>query len=195
MAPRSPEEELAVQATAILAEYVRTPTTDLLKKLAPVIVELRSHHRLNDGSVDWSGRSPAYRKIIAEIYRDAHVSDDGLDRLQTALRYHVGNVLRERAPSNDLQRAGLTDVSPRERTTTSRQAFQAMKEASAPRQDIPRLTAYAQALLEYVDEAAACDLTAKENEAARIALQSVQSRAAELLVRLRDAGRNTPTRK
>ncbi|MBP2323340.1 hypothetical protein JOF56_003725 [Kibdelosporangium banguiense] len=184
---RKSVSELTSEAVAILKKYLKNPRTEHLRELAPVIVELRSNFNLEDGRVDWSGRSPGYREAIADVYKKARVPQDDLDRLQTALRYHVGNLIRERVPKQELTSVGLTSVKPKERIQNTRDAFQAMKEAASPRDDIPRLAAYAQALLEYVDETCIPDLKPEEVEASLLAMEAVQTRSAELLVRLKDA--------
>ena len=58
---------------------------------------------------------------------------------------------------------------------------------AAPRQDAARLTAYAQVLIEYVDEDALGDLRPERAVATRMALEAIQGRSAQLLVRLADA--------
>lgn len=178
--------ELVDDATEIVRRYMRSHRTSDLKDLAPVVVELRSQFRLEDGRQDWSGRSPGYRQAMADVYARARIPKDQLDTLQSALRYHVGNILRERASKDDLISVGLTTVAPKERIQTTRDALHAMKEVSAPRQDVARLAAYAQALLEYIDDATIPALPPERAEASKLALEAIQRRAAELLVRLAD---------
>lgn len=185
-------DELAAEATAIIKRYLKNPRTDFLRELAPVIVDLRAHFTLEDGRPDWSGRSPGYRQVMIGIYEKTRLSGDDLDRFQSALRYHVGNLLRERASKDELISVGLTTVAPKERVQSTRDALHAMKEAAAPRQDLARLAAYAQALLEYADEAAIPDIDPERAEASRLALEAVQQRASELFVRLRDAREAAP---
>jgi len=172
---------LADQATEILRAYLRDHRTDRLRDLAKIVVELRGSHTLEDGRADWSGRSPVYRQTMADIYARAKVPADNLDTVQAALRYHVGNLLRESASGDDLEAVGLSKIAPRQRLATRRQAVQAQAAAAAPRQDIARLTAYAQALLDFVDPSAIPGLAPERAVAARLALEAVRERAEELL--------------
>lgn len=103
--------------------------------------------------------------------------------MQAALRYHVGNLLREKASREELASVGLGVISPRERLAKTRQAFAAMVRASgnAPREDVARTATYAQALLEYVDDHAVGKLTPEQAIAATLALRAARRRADELL--------------
>lgn len=187
--------DLVREAARIVREYQKHPRTPLLKELAPVIVELRSHFTLKDGRPDWSGRSPEYRQCMSDIFAKARVPADDLDRLQSALRYHVGNILRDRATKDELLSVGLTTVKPKERIQNTRDALQAMKQTSAPRYDVARLTAYAQALLEYIDDRVVARLDPDRAEASRLALEAIHSRAEELLVRIPGAKEGRRTRR
>jgi hypothetical protein len=187
MSHAAPVEDLADQAIRVLREYLSDHKTDRLKELAPLIVDLRGSFHLDDGRPDWSGRSPGYRQVVADIYTKARVPEDKLDTVQAALRYHVGNLLRERTPPDELAAVGLKARSPKERLANHRQALAAQRELAAPRGDAARLAAYAQALTEFIDEDAIPDLPPERAVATRIALEAVQSRSAQLLVRLADA--------
>ncbi len=83
-------------------------------------------------------------------------------------------------------------VAPKKRLATARQAIQAQRRESAPRQDVARLAAHAQALVEYIDQDAIAGLPPERAVAARLALEAVQSCAAQLLVRLADAAAGAP---
>lgn len=181
-------KKLVDEGVALLSRYLADPHTEDLKNLADVIVRLRGLHHLEDGRTDWGGRSPAYRQSMADLYTRARVPSDKLDTIQAAIRYHVGNLLRERAQGRELEAVGLSPVAPRQRLATARQAIQAQRKLAAPRQDVVRLAAYAQALVEHIDADAIPGLAPERAVAARIALEAVQSRAAQLLVRLADAG-------
>ncbi len=176
----------------VLRRYLESHRTEDLKQLARIVVQLRGEHTLEDGRKDWSGRSPAYRQSMADLYTRARVPKEDLDTLQAALRYHVGNLLRERANGEELAAVGLSTVAPKKRLATARQAIQAQRRESAPRQDVARLAAHAQALVEFVDEDAITTLPPERAVAARLALEAVQTRAAQLLVRLADAAAGAP---
>lgn len=182
----SPEsvDELVEEGARLLADYVRDPRTSLLRKLAPVIVELRSRYTLEDGRPDWGGRSPEYRAQMASLYNRAGVPKDQLDTVQAAMRYHIGNLLRERASSDELLSVGLTATAPRQRNSASREAVAALAAAAGgktPRADVDRLAVYAQAILDFLDEAAINRLPADRSRVAQMALERVRERAEELL--------------
>ena len=137
-----------VDAAALdLGGYIQTgrQRTDLLKRAAGTIVELRQQFTLEDGRTDWSGRSPRYRAAIAQVYFRAHVPDDKLDTVQAALRYHVGNVLRERAEADELAAVGLSATSPKARIDRIRAVTVAL--ANEGKADPLRLTEAAETLL------------------------------------------------
>ena len=56
---------------------------------------------------DWTGRSPEYRAAIDEVYHRAKVPSDSEADIQSKVRYHLGNVMREVAPAGDLEALGL----------------------------------------------------------------------------------------
>lgn len=180
-------EDLVARGVEVLRQYLADHRTDHLKDLAPIVVDLRGSFTLDDGRQDWSGRSPAYRQAMADIYTRAQVPKEKLDTLQAALRYHVGNLLRDRATGEELAAVGLVARSPKERLANHRQALAAQREAAAPRQDAARLAAYSQQLVEFIDENALGDLPPERAVATRLALEAVQGRSAQLLVRLADA--------
>lgn len=93
--------------------------TDYLKALAEVIVALREQFDY-EGRPDWAGRSWEYRTTVASIYEMAGIPPSSTDGLQSSLRYHVGNLLRERLTPEQLSEAGLLVQSPRERVAEQR---------------------------------------------------------------------------
>jgi hypothetical protein len=188
MAAKS-QEALADEAVEIIKAYLDRPRTERLRELAPIIVDLRAGFSLADGRTDWSGRSPEYRRLMSDVYERARLPADQQDTFQSALRYHVGNLLRERAAREELAEVGLTPVAPKERIERARAVLEAQKAVAAPSDDVARLAAYAQALLEFIDVTVIPDLPPERAEAARLALAEVQVRASELLVRIADAQR------
>lgn len=187
-------QRIVDEGVDILRRYLEDHRTDRLKELAELVVQLRGEHTLEDGRKDWSGRSPAYRQSMADLYTRAKVPTEKLDTVQAALRYHVGNLLREHAQGEELAAVGLSAVAPKKRLATARKALQAQRRESAPRQDVARLATHAQALLEFIDADAIPDLPKERAVAARIALEAVQALSAQLLVRLADAaGGGVPT--
>ncbi len=95
--------------------------TAILREVAEIFVDLRSHFYLDDGSTDWRGQTYPYRQVIGEVFSMASVPKDELSTVSAAIRYHVGNVLRERLDPDDLEAIGLRPASPRERSVEKRE--------------------------------------------------------------------------
>lgn len=116
--------ELIERSGKLLKQYANAVRgTDLLYEIAPLVVELRSRFHLEDERTDWSGRSPGYRAAIREVYSLGEIPKESLDTVQAALRYHVGNLLRDRAPADELEGVGLIKLSPKKRLALRREAF------------------------------------------------------------------------
>jgi hypothetical protein len=123
-------QDLTLAGSGLVQFYARLEETkaDVLKALAKVVVALRANFRTSDGDVDWSGRSWDYRQAVGEMYASAGVPPDSQSNIQASLRYHVGNLLREAVPAQDLEAAGLRTDSPKERMNAARHAVQALAE-------------------------------------------------------------------
>jgi hypothetical protein len=114
--------DLSNAGTGLISFYTRLDETktDVLKALAKVVVALRSHFRTTEGDVDWSGRSWDYRQTVSAMYEASGIPPDSESNIQASLRYHVGNLLREVVPAEQLESAGLLTKSPKERMTDVR---------------------------------------------------------------------------
>lgn len=110
--PRIHDLERAV-STALRA-LLKHRSTENYTQAAERIVALRKAHE-HDGLPDWGGRSTDYRTRIERLFRKAAVPPDSEDNLQGLLRYHVGNVIREAAPEEQLVALGLKVAGPRKR--------------------------------------------------------------------------------
>jgi hypothetical protein len=109
--------ELATTAAAALSG---DRTTEDLRAAAEALVTARGHFYTRTGEADWTGRSHAYRQWVRDIYSTAHVPADELTRVQTAVRYHVNNVLHARLDDDVLAALGLHTSSARERSVEQR---------------------------------------------------------------------------
>lgn len=81
--------------------------TDVLKDLARIVVGIRSRFMDDDGNPDWAGRSWEYRSFVRDMYSSAGVPPDSQGRVQSAIRYHVGVLLRATLDPSELSAAGL----------------------------------------------------------------------------------------
>lgn len=106
------ETALVARGAAYAREYARIEDkpTILAMNLATVLIAIRKQRD------DWLGRTHEYRQVAAEVYRQAGIRDrDQLTRLQAAVRYHVGNMVRRYLTPRELRSYGLLDTSPLER--------------------------------------------------------------------------------
>lgn len=111
--------QAAERAVKAVREAVEAPGTETNRKAAEAIISLRRQYK-HEGVPDWSGRSPAYRDMIARVYRDAGVPSDSGSNLQANLRYHLGNVVRRVAPADELAALGLQAEGPLGRVRETR---------------------------------------------------------------------------
>ncbi|GAA0641342.1 hypothetical protein GCM10009548_01920 [Streptomyces malaysiensis subsp. malaysiensis] len=110
------EPALIARGAAYATEYarIRENAGILAKNLATVVVALRVRHD------DMRGASGAYRKDVGEIY--AGLGEGDREKLQTAVRWHVGNILRRYLTPRELEKLDLKPTSPLERQQDSRAA-------------------------------------------------------------------------
>jgi hypothetical protein len=125
-------EALVARGAAYVREYaaVEHKPTILLYNIATVLVALRGQHTTEDGSPDWRGRSGPYRVDAAEIYRLAGVTEETAGRVGSAVRWHVGNILRRRLTAEELQAYDLQQDSPLDRLQDRRQRTTAIVAAA-----------------------------------------------------------------
>jgi hypothetical protein len=112
------EDDLRKAATKYLRAAIRLEPryrSPEFRRVADILVELRSRYTTGDGTPDWAGNSFAYRQIVADIYSHAGLPADGQSSIKASIRYHVGNALRERVNAEELEDAGLIAETPRQR--------------------------------------------------------------------------------
>ena len=109
-------ESLKSKAAQELRRASRLPEDErapALREAAGYLVELRSLFTTKAGDTDWRGQSWDYRRAVGEVYGDAGLAPD--DPIKVALRYHIGNALREDLTPEQLEEAGLSARAPRDR--------------------------------------------------------------------------------
>jgi hypothetical protein len=104
----------------------RTPIT---RGLAATLVDAREHFLDSEGHQDWNGKTYPYRRWVRDVFDESDVDREESKRIQAAIRYHVGSVLRERLSPEQLEDAGLIPQTPRERSTERRQTRTAVLNA------------------------------------------------------------------
>ncbi|MER6485733.1 hypothetical protein ABT264_19520 [Streptomyces virginiae] len=92
----------------------------LLKSTAVVLVALRSRCTDSEGRTDWGGRSADYRRQAQELYQQANIPADSEATIQGAVRWHVGNILRDELSTEELEDYGLKALSPTARSRERR---------------------------------------------------------------------------
>ncbi|MFF3312477.1 hypothetical protein [Streptomyces sp. NPDC002952] len=118
--------QLRARGAAYAREYHRIHggQTVLLKNLATVIWALRLKHD------DPKGSTHEYRQEVAEMYRQANIPPDSLSGIQAAVRWHVGNLVRQELPEKEIKALGLLNTSPTERQQDRRAVNSALLTAS-----------------------------------------------------------------
>lgn len=104
-----------------LQELAADDSAAAYRRAASSIIELRQLFE-HQGMPDWTGRSLEYRDVIERLYRQAEVPPDSESNMQAKIRYHVGNVLRDVAPADELQQLGLSVAGPKTRVAETRAA-------------------------------------------------------------------------
>jgi len=114
------ENQLVARGAFLIQQYQRQ-RTETLRKLAQVVITLRSKCQYKD-MPDWGGNSNKYRELVADMYRRAGVDKDSESSMQKALRYHVGVLLRKVAPAEDLKKLGYEEKNQSQRQTEKAKA-------------------------------------------------------------------------
>lgn len=160
--------------------------TDLLRDVARLFISAREHFFTREGEPDWLGRTYAYRTWVRTVMTEAHVPGDEVTTLQAAIRYHSGNVLRDRLDESAIADLGLRKESPRERSVEKRERssgtlniFGGGAELATAEEIIQLCTLTGRALAR-VNASSIAKLPAKDRKAAREALTALAERASEL---------------
>lgn len=122
-------DQIQARAVAALSSYPKAVDSDATRRLretADAFVSAREHFYTRTGATDWLGQTGAYRAWVRETLAAAHLPREDVTTIQSAVRYHVGNVLRERLDADTLTALGLRTISPRERSAEKRQGTSAL---------------------------------------------------------------------
>lgn len=117
-------DSLANQAATVLRSAYRSNEGDIetavYRTVAEYVLEARRFFTTKEGRPDWRGVTYAYRQWYGDMLGRTGIPVDDLPRIQSAMRYHVGNLLRERLDDKELETLGLQSASPRERSMAKR---------------------------------------------------------------------------
>ena len=92
-----------------------------MRQLAHQLVDMRRHFTTPDGLPDTRGRAWQYRQHVGEVYRGAGWELEKIPEVQSAVRYHIGNVIRDLYTSEELAAVGMREDPPRERVREVRE--------------------------------------------------------------------------
>lgn len=187
-------KDLTQRGSALARRYgdaSRDARTGLLRELAEVIVELRSRFETEDGMTDWTGRTYGYREAVADIYKQSGLGSEDRKTMQNALRYHIGNVLRERAPDDELKALGLRRAAPSDRVREQRERLSALARLGStsdlPKSDPVRLATAAEVILQELSRGHhSRELTNKDRTLIRRALERIAETTSHLQEELQE---------
>jgi hypothetical protein len=181
--------DIQKQASDALRRSLTAPDTErtqLLRDTAALFVDARGHFFTAEGEPDWLGRTYAYRSWIRETTSMANVPGESKATIQAAIRYHSGNIIRERLDQGTLDSLGLVKSSPRERSIEKRERtsetvtlFSGGAEFESP-EEVLQVCHLVEAALARVNAAMVASLPAKTRREVKAALREVAERAEEL---------------
>ena len=94
--------------------------TPAVRRGAEVIIELRRQFLNKNGLPDLRGDTFAYRSAVRDALTEANIPMEDRGNLMSALRYHVGQTIREGLTDDEIQEAGFKVSSPKERQKVDR---------------------------------------------------------------------------
>jgi hypothetical protein len=108
-----------------------------MRDAAGALIDLRTTFTDRYGNLDLQGNSFAYREAVREVMSRAGVPDSDRPRLMQAIRYHLGNILRERYTAEELAEHGLLATTPVERQRKDRvQRSKVLRASMDPAEEI-----------------------------------------------------------
>jgi hypothetical protein len=154
------------------------------RRLAELAFEMREHFLTEEGNPDLAGRTWKYRDHVRNLYRDAAFSEEEAKTAQSAVRYHLGNIARQRLDPEQLEDAGLSDTAPVVRGREAREGrsvlLRSIRAGEGPDPDIVKAITGALVLLQRADAKRVAALRGKELQLTRDALEALETRVAEL---------------
>lgn len=93
-----------------------------MRRAAGLLIDFRLLFADSSGRPDLGGKSYGYRQAIADVVSDAGITPMEKGSVMAAVRYHAGNILRDRYSADDLADYGLLPVKPVQRQQAERAA-------------------------------------------------------------------------
>jgi hypothetical protein len=175
--------ELQEQAVATLRRYytvTERERTEALRETAGLFISAREHFFTREGTSDWLGRTYAYRRWVRECMSMANVPADDVTTVQAAIRYHSGNILRDRLDQDTLDSLGLRSASPRERSVEKRERNSgtlSLFGAGAPIDDVAVIESAAGLVETFLRRINLDELATRDRKRVAAALESMRNRA------------------
>lgn len=114
--------------------------TAAMHEAADAMVDMRMIYTNRDGQPDLTGSSFEYRQAVADGLAAAGVPASERSRVMAALRYHVGNRVRDRFTAEELAEYGLSAHSPHDRQRAEREMMsRIVRTATNPRAEVTDL--------------------------------------------------------
>lgn len=102
--------------TEQISTLLRKPDLTAVKEAASLVIDARSGFFLTpSGHPDYAGRSYAYRQWYGDIIRSLNMEEKDRAKLQSRMRFHMANIIRDRLNDEELKDAGLMKIKPVER--------------------------------------------------------------------------------
>ena len=175
------------------AEQVRIATREVvdgkynttnIRNAANLLIDLRLEYFDKHGNVDLMGNSYSYRKAVAEIMSRANVAGDERARVMNAIRYHIGNSIRDRFSAEELKEMGFHELSPLERQKIDReQKARVLRTATVPEEmitDPNEVIAALRSAANLLDNIEMTEFSAVEVKMASVMLEHLRHRLSEL---------------
>jgi hypothetical protein len=104
------------------ASYLRTANvTDGAERTLALKQAAEQYLTARERLTDWTGRSREYRNWVSDVYLQSGLSTDERTPMQKRLAHHVGQLLHEKLPPEQLEDLGLRNVSYNERRNARRE--------------------------------------------------------------------------
>lgn len=158
--------------------------THSVREAADGLIELRTMFTDRHGNVDMHGNSYPYRQAVAEIMSLAGVQQDERARVMNAVRYHIGNLMREKFTPEELREMGFMESSPLSRAKDERKTrSRVLRTAVSPDEmitDPNEVMAALKSAANLVDNVEFTNFSAVESAMATVLLDHLRKRTSAL---------------
>lgn len=165
---------------AVTGEYDRAA----MHSASEALVELRLLYTNRDGMPDLGGSSFEYRQAVGQGLSDAGVTPETRPKVLAALRYHVGNRLRERFTADELADYGMLAKKPAERQQAERAHLASIvRVATNPRAEVTEpddVVSALQMAVQILNNVTLTGLGKADRKATEVYLDQIRHRVAQM---------------